>query len=184
VVEFHVTNTQADEDAWSALALAEGYASKEEAIQTAAQHVVDSFVAAFPKTPLLFTTGNPWGDTGGLDDQNFVEDYVLSVDGGRAGVCTSYLKAQSDHSGTIMKRVNPHGEQAIGPSYDSRFYSDQSMPWPLQPLPVYDLLQNGVIRGDQYVEVYEYDLNGGDLGGTINDLTFIVQRLLLLGNLP
>ena len=41
-----------------------------------------------------------------------------------------------------------------------------------------------VEKGDQYVEVYEYDLNGGLKGGTINDATFIAERLLLLGNLP
>jgi hypothetical protein len=45
-------------------------------------------------------------------------------------------------------------------------------------------LQNAVEKGDQYVEVYEYDLNGGLKGGTVNDATFIAERLLLLGNLP
>ena len=56
--------------------------------------------------------------------------------------------------------------------------------WPRQPRPIYDLLQNGVEKGDQYVEVYEFDLNGGLKGGTINDATFIAERVLLLGNLP
>ena len=58
------------------------------------------------------------------------------------------------------------------------------MPWPREPRPIYDLLRNAVEKGDQYVEVYEYDLNGGQKGGTINDATFIAERLLLLGNLP
>ena len=147
-------------------------------------HVVDTFVAAFSTTPILFTTGNPWSDTGGVIDQKFVEDYVLSVDNGRAGICDSFLKAKKTHTGTILLRLYPHGEQAIGPSYDSRFYADISMPWPRQPRPIYDLLQNGVEKGDQYVEVYEYDLNGGLKGGTINDATFIAERVLLLGNLP
>jgi hypothetical protein len=184
IVEFHVTTTAANEDSWNALAVAAGFPDKSAAIQAAAQHVVDSFVAAFPTTPLLFTTGNPWGDTGGITDQKFVEGYVSSVDNSRAGICDSFLKAKTTHTGTIVKRTNPHGEQAINASFDSRFYSDISMPWPPQPRPIYDLLQNGVEKGDQYVEVYEYDLNGGLAGGTINDGTFIVERLLLLGNLP
>ncbi|HEY1582329.1 MAG TPA: hypothetical protein VGF73_04425 [Chthoniobacterales bacterium] len=183
-VEFHVTNTQADEDAWEALALAAGYTDKSEAIQAAAQHVIDKFVAAFPTTPLLFTTGNPWGDTGGVTDQQFVEDYALSVDNGRSGICDSFLKAKSVHTGTITERTYPHGEQAINASFDSRFYSDISMPWPPQPRPIFDLLQNGVEKGDQYVEVYEYDLDGGLLGGRINDATLIAERVLLLRNLP
>ena len=41
------------------------------------------------------------------------------------------------------------------------------MPWPRQPRPIYDLLQNGAEKGDQYIEVYEYDLNGGLKGGTM-----------------
>ncbi len=183
-VEFHVTNTVANENAWNKLAVAAGYPNKSVAIQTAAQHVVDTFVAAFPSTPLLFTAGNPWGDEGGAIDQDFVQDYVLSVDDGRAGLCDSYLKAKKTHTGTILLRTYPHGEQAINASYDSRFYSDIPMPWPRQPRPMYDLLLNGVEKGDQYVEVYEFDLNGGLQGGTINDATFISQRLLLLENLP
>ena len=183
-MEFHVTNTVANENAWNALAVAAGYPDKSAAIQAVAQHVVDTFVAAFPTTPILFTTGNPWSDTGGEIDQEFVEDYVLSVDNGRAGTCDSFLKAKMTHTGTILQRAYPHGEQAINASYDERFYSDISMPWPRQPRPIYDLLQNAVEKGDQYVEVYEYDLNGGLKGGTINDATFIAERLLLLGNLP
>ena len=50
--------------------------------------------------------------------------------------------------------------------------------------PIYDLVQNGAGKGDQYIEVYEYDLNGGLKGGTIKDRTFIIERLLLLANLP
>jgi hypothetical protein len=184
VVEFHVTNTVKNEKAWNTLAVAAGYADKSAAIQAAARHVIDTFVAAFPTTPILFTTGNPWADEGGVFDQDLVEDYVLSVDNGRAGICDSFLKATSTHSFTYPKRDYPHGEQAINATFDSRFYSDLSMPWPRQPKPMFDLLQNGAEKGDQYVEVYEYDLNGGLKGGIINDLTFITQRILLLANLP
>ena len=184
VVEFHVTNTVANENAWNKLAVAAGYANKSEAIQTAAQHVINTFVSAFPNTPILFTTGNPWSDTGGITDQELVEDYILTVDNGRAGICDSWLKAKMTHNGDILKRDYPRGEQAINASFDERFYADTDMPWPRQPRPIYDLLQNGVERGDQYVEVYEYDLNGGLKGGTINDATFIAGRLLLLANLP
>ena len=183
-VEFHVTNTVANENAWNRLAVAAGYPGKSAAIQAVAQHVVDTFVAAFPTTPILFTTANPWSDTDGEIDQDFVEDYVLSVTNGRAGTCDSFLKAKMTHTGTIFQRDYPRGEQAINASYDERFYADISMPWPREPRPIYDLLQNAVEKGDQYVEVYEYDLNGGLKGGTINDATFIAERLLLLGNLP
>ncbi len=184
-VEFHVTYTLANETAWNTAAVAAGYADKSAAIQAAARHVINTFVAAFPNTPLLFTTANPWGsDTDGLTDQSAVEDYVLSVNNGRAGICDSYLKAKSTHTFTYPKRAYPHGEQAIDATFDPRFYADLVMPWPPQPKPIYDLLQNGAEKGDQYVEVYEYDLDGGLEGGTINDATFIAERLLLLANLP
>ena len=183
-VEFHVTNTVKNENAWNALAVTRGYRDKSAAIQAVSQHVVDTFVAAFPTTPILFTTGNPWSDTDGEIDQEFVEDYVLSVANGRAGTCDSFLKAKLTHTGTILQRAYPRGEQAINASYDERFYADISMPWPREPRPIYDLLQNAVEKGDQYVEVYEYDLNGGLKGGTTNDATFIAERLFLFRNLP
>ena len=76
--------------------------------------MIDTFVAAFPNTPLLFTTGNPWGDEDGITDQEWIEDYILTVDNGRAGICDSFLKAKSTHTFTYLKRDYPWGEQAIG----------------------------------------------------------------------
>ena len=58
------------------------------------------------------------------------------------------------------------------------------MPWPRQPRPDLRPRAKRSRKGDQYIEVYEYDLNGGLKGGTIKDRTFIIERLLLLANLP
>ena len=184
VVEFHVTKTKSDEKAWESLAVAARYKDKSAAIQAAAQHVVDTFLAAFPNTPLLFTTGNPWQDDDGVADQQFVEDDVVAATNGRTGICDSFLKAMATHTYTYSRRDYPFGEQAIYASYDSRFYADILPPWPREPRPVFDLLQNGAERGDQYVELYEYDLNGGAVGGKMNDQTISQQRLLVLENLP
>lgn len=185
-VELHITGNGTDEAAWNAAAVAALYADKSAAFRAAATLIVDAFVTAFPTTPTMFTSGNPWGGgLPGVEDRDFINNYVTGKPDKLRGLCSSYLHAlaASEHTNAGWKRGVPQGDQAIFASTDQvRFYSDPiPNPFPAPPTPVYDLLQAGYEKGDQYVEVYEYDL--APTGNpTVNDGVLASQRLKLIEN--
>jgi hypothetical protein len=199
LAEFHITSTPTDETNWNAAAIAAGYIDKSDALRQADVIIIDMFVTAFRTTPTMFTGGNPWGGgPEGVADEDYLDDYVISRPDRLRGLCDSFLHATLTHTNRGNVRSYPFGEQAIFASTDfCRFYSDPpptgcddgngcwlSSCWPPAPIPVYDLLQNGYEKGDQYVEVYQIDVQPDPPNQTVNDSTFRLQRPKLKSNVP
>ena len=188
--EFHVCTTTADITAFNNAAHAGGFTDirgdgsgyKNDAIRQCAKHNADITHAAFPLTPVTFTTGNPWGgDVSGKDDLKDITAYVIGKP--QCGLCDSFLHASKPEDQTNTGKVVPYpnGEQAIQVStrQDIFYANSPPVPYPTPPQPVHDLLQNGFNKGDQYVEIYAPDIQNH-----ANDSTIHTQAAKLISNVP
>lgn len=156
--EMRMVATSGDEARLDVIARRAGFDNAREAWLDAAKQFVNWFAEAFPNTSIVLTTARPFPDD--TEDQRAIEDYGKTAFPGHFGIMTAYLKAHEAPYDPPREFTYPRGDQAIFSSVDlERFYGGNvPVPRPTPPKPVDDLLESGVEKGDQKVELYEADI--------------------------
>jgi hypothetical protein len=175
-IEFHVVQTSTDIENWEAAAQDAGFADKHAAIQACATYRIDRWAAQFKATTLLFCAGNPWSNQSGEQDEEAALEHAKSITNG--GICTEFLRANSNYTDKGQVLDYPYAEEPVAPSSGNTFYLDIEQPYPAAPEPVHAILMTACNKGAAMCELWEEDaLNPANHDTVAEDAQHLIDNV-------